>query len=188
MPRSIEGVLEHNRHDLVSLAGVMSHALWLAQEGPDACREPGEQLGARPPLRTRRRSERARLARTSWRREPATATCAVTRSRGWPCCSGATGAFDEAAAAWQGVLGSAGRAARGDAALERRAAEALAIHHEHRARDLAAREALRGSRSRRDASGRARQDVAHRLGRLDRKLQTRSENGRGPPGLGRPAD
>jgi hypothetical protein len=35
---AIAGVLEHNRHDLVSLAGVMAQALALAEEGPEACR------------------------------------------------------------------------------------------------------------------------------------------------------
>ncbi len=41
----VQAVLEHNRHDLISLAAVMSHALWLAREGPEACREAGEQAG-----------------------------------------------------------------------------------------------------------------------------------------------
>src|SRR5262245_55851912 len=44
-PNFIEGVLDHNRHDLLSLAAVMSHALWLAREGPCACRESREQVG-----------------------------------------------------------------------------------------------------------------------------------------------
>ena len=41
----IEGVLEHNRLDLVSLAAVTAHALQLAEDGPQWCREPSEQLG-----------------------------------------------------------------------------------------------------------------------------------------------
>ncbi|HET9369958.1 MAG TPA: ribonuclease H-like domain-containing protein, partial [Vicinamibacterales bacterium] len=43
-PSVVEGVLEHNRHDLISLAAVTSHALMLAADGPDACRDAGEQL------------------------------------------------------------------------------------------------------------------------------------------------
>src|SRR5262245_15590873 len=40
----LEAVLEHNRCDLVSLAAVMAYALWLAREGPEACREASEQV------------------------------------------------------------------------------------------------------------------------------------------------
>jgi hypothetical protein len=54
--------------------------------------------------------------------------------------------------------------------IDRRAAEALAIHHEHRARDLAtARRYAEALRT--ETSGRKRQQILHRLGRLDRKLK-----------------
>jgi hypothetical protein len=77
--------------------------------------------------------------------------------------------FAEAAMAWEGVV-----ALGGDGAvlspLDRRALEALAIHHEHRVRDLdsATRyaEVLHA-----DASGRQAAETAHRLGRLRRKIQ-----------------
>ena len=48
--RVIEGVLEHNRHDLVSLAVLTSHALWLAEGGPDACSRGRGAARARPLL------------------------------------------------------------------------------------------------------------------------------------------
>ena len=84
------------------------------------------------------------------------------------------GAFDAAAAAWQGVLD--GLVDRGAAAtpLGRRAAEALAIHHEHRARNLPA--AKRYAESlRKEASGRFRQEVSHRIDRIDRKLKQKKD-------------
>ena len=44
-PSVIEGVLEHNRHDVMSTAAVMAHALRLAADGPEACETAREQLG-----------------------------------------------------------------------------------------------------------------------------------------------
>ena len=43
-PRPLEPVLEHNRHDLVSLAAVTAHAARLAQQGAEACRDSSEAL------------------------------------------------------------------------------------------------------------------------------------------------
>lgn len=166
---AIEGVLDHNRHDLLSLAAVTAHACWLAKEGPLACREPGEQVGlgglyerAGDVARALESYELA--ARTGNRdvRRLASARLAVLLRR--------EKQFDGAAAAWQSVLSLAGDGGDRLTSLERRAAEALAIHHEHRARDLA--------RARRYAevlcgqvSGRAATDAAHRLSRLNRKIR-----------------
>ena len=77
--------------------------------------------------------------------------------------------FDQAAAAWQGVLEISGREAVGSP-LARRAAEALAIHHEHRAHDLKAARRYAASLEN-HATGQYRNDVRHRLDRLDRKLE-----------------
>jgi uncharacterized protein YprB with RNaseH-like and TPR domain len=165
---AIQGVLDHNRHDLVSLAALTGHALWLAREGPLACREPAEQLGLAGLYERAGEHERAvdaydLAARTGDRhvRRHALARLAVLMRRG--------DRFAEAAMAWEGVV-----ALGGDGAvlspLDRRALEALAIHHEHRVRDLdsATRyaEVLHA-----DASGRQAAEAAHRLGRLRRKIQ-----------------
>ena len=76
---------------------------------------------------------------------------------------------DEAAAAWQHVLDLVPRGRRGLTPLERRAVEALAIHHEHRAHDLTSArryaEALSAS-----VSGRQKADTDKRLQRISRKL------------------
>ncbi len=165
----VEGVLEHNRHDLLSLAAVMSHALALAQDGPEACREAGEQVGLGRLYERVGQTDRATrafelAAATGDRdvRSHALARLAVLLRRG--------ARFDESAAAWRGVLDLAGRGDDAASPLARRAAEALAIHHEHRARDLS--KARRYAESlKTDAKGRFRQDVEHRIGRLDRKLQ-----------------
>jgi uncharacterized protein YprB with RNaseH-like and TPR domain len=164
----IEGVLDHNRHDLLSLAAVMSHALWLAQEGPCACRESRERVGLGRLYERAgaidRATEAYEMAASEGDRDTrshALARLAVLLRR--------DGRHDQAAAAWQGVIETSGREAAGTP-LARRAAEALAIHHEHRARDLATARRYAASLER-NATGQHRNDVRHRLDRLDRKLK-----------------
>jgi uncharacterized protein YprB with RNaseH-like and TPR domain len=164
----IEGVLEHNRHDLVSLAAVMSHALWLAQEGPEACREPAEQValgriyerGGQEDAAVRS-YEMAEATGDAEVRRHALARMAVIHRR--------ASRHDAAASAWQTILDLVPRGRRALGPLERRAAEALAIHHEHRAKNLGeARryaEALSGT-----STGRQGDDVERRLRRLQRKM------------------
>jgi uncharacterized protein len=167
----LSGVLEHNRHDLLSLAAVMAQALWLAQEGPLACREPREQVGLGRLYERAGDTERAveayELAASGDDRDVRCAALerlAVIMRR--------AARYDEAAAAWSGVLNLLGRGRGAASPLARRAAEALAIYHEHRARDLSAAkryaEALQL-----DATGRFRQEVAHRIDRIDRKLSVK---------------
>ena len=170
-PAAIEGVLEHNRHDLVSLAAVMSHALWLAGEGPVACREPAEQVALG---RIYERAEREEGARAAFEMAVDTGDAEVQRH--------ALGRLAlmhrrasrhvEAAQCWQGILDLVPRGRRKLTPLERQAVEALAIHHEHRARDLErARtyaEALGAA-----VTGRQKDETNRRLDRLARKLGDR---------------
>jgi uncharacterized protein YprB with RNaseH-like and TPR domain len=166
---AIEGVLEHNRYDLLSLACVMSHALWMAREGPDACREASELMGLGRLYERVGETDRAllafeRAAEAGDRdlRPHALARLAVMLGR--------QGRYDEAALRWQSVLNEE-RVRRGPMSpLARRAAEALAIHHEHRARNLATARTY-AEQLQADAAGRAQRDAAHRLGRIDRKLE-----------------
>jgi histidine ammonia-lyase len=74
----------------------------------------------------------------------------------------------DAAAAWQEVLELAAREG-GRTALGRRAALALAIHHEHRARDFKAAKRYADA-LRREATGRTREDAERRVDRLKRKI------------------
>jgi uncharacterized protein YprB with RNaseH-like and TPR domain len=167
-PAAIEGVLEHNRHDLVSLAVLMSHALWLVQEGPDACRTPGEQLALGTLYARAGRGGAAREAyeraadsadRGVRRRALAQLALLFRRER----------RFDEAAEAWQAVLDLSDP---GRDSLHQQAAEALAIHHEHRRKDVPAARRYAETLAR-GVSGRRKLDVDHRLDRINRKLANR---------------
>ena len=169
-PSLVAGVLEHNRHDVISLAVVTAHALQLAADGPGACRGAGEQaalgrlyeragdlpraahayeLASRDADRELRAHVLARLA------------VLLRRAR----------RHAESAAAWEDVFKSTWSRHGAESPLGWRAAEALAIHHEHRARDF--------DRARRYAqvlerSGVARRadDARHRLSRLTRKMES----------------
>lgn len=164
----VEGVLEHNRHDLVSLAAVMSHALWMVHEGPQACREPAEQLAVGQIYERAGLVEQAvdaydmaiALGDADVQR-PALARLALMHRR--------AGRHDDAATTWQRLLDLVPRSRRSLTPIERQAVEALAIHHEHRVRDLdRARgyaEALGAT-----ATGRHRLETERRLERLARKM------------------
>jgi tetratricopeptide (TPR) repeat protein len=169
---AVMGVLDHNRHDLLSLAGVMARALQLAEDGPDGCRDEAERLALgrvyeRAGDRVRAFASFDMAARGLDRdvRRHALARLATMFAR--------DDRHDEAAAAWRGVLDLA-RPRASLSALDRRAVEALAIHHEHRARDLSSARQF-AEQLNAAASGRARQHAAHRLGRIDRKLQGRGK-------------
>jgi tetratricopeptide (TPR) repeat protein len=162
----IAGVLDHNRHDIVSLAAVTAHALRLAAGGPDACECATERLGLGRLYERAGELERAEqafaLAAASDEGDVAAqalARLAVLLRR--------QGRHGESARAWQGVLDLGGS----PETLERRAVEALAIHHEHRARDLAGAKRYAETLNRRAAGGSQARDAARRLARLERKLR-----------------
>ncbi len=169
-PRPLEPVLEHNRLDLVSLAAVTARAAQLALAGSDACRDAAEALALG---RVYERAGSLDRAETCYR-------CAIEsdsvdvkiealyrlglrlrRDR----------RFEEAAEVWRQVLAAAQRR-HGD--VRRFAAEALAIHHEHRRRDLVrAREHALFALEESDAASAG--DVRHRLARIERKLRTNKD-------------
>jgi uncharacterized protein YprB with RNaseH-like and TPR domain len=183
-PRPLEPVLEHNRLDLVSLAAVTARAVRLAEDGVDACRDASEALALG---RVYERSGDLTRAESCYRRATGSEQIDVRgealyrlglrhrRAR----------RFDEAAAVWRELLAfGESRAARGSQVVEvlrQFAAEALAIHQEHRVRDyFAARELAtfaleeisdaEGSPARRREEG-----LRHRLARLDQKI-SRGQN------------
>lgn len=172
-PSVIDGVLEHNRLDLISLAAVTAHAMQLAAEGPRWCREACEQLGLghlyeRQGDLVRAEEAFVMAAESADDRElraRALERLAVLRRR--------ERRFDDAATAWQHIVDAAKRPFT---PVERRAAEALAIHLEHRAGDLESAQryaqAVRGH-----TSGRRLAEVDHRLGRLARKLEREKQKG-----------
>jgi tetratricopeptide (TPR) repeat protein len=168
--RPLEAVLEHNRLDLVSLALVMARALTLVERGPSAAQSPYECLGlARIYDRAGRWNEAEaaylqaidRLGRVG--RDPETLGDALRRLA---YCRRRAGRWREAAEAWQQLADLP----RCPAALRHEAREALAIYHEHRARNLDTARAHARQLLQNPANVRQREAAQHRLRRLERKL------------------
>ena len=169
-PRPLEPVLEHNRIDLVSLAAVTARAVKLAREGHDACRDYAEALALGKIFEKAEHFSRAEacyryasLSPESTVRAEGLYRLAVRLRRGRR--------FEEAAATWRSLIDfTEPRSMRREMLGELRqvAVEALAIHQEHRARDLAgARELALAAL---EEAGRRAPEVQHRIDRLERKL------------------
>lgn len=167
----LEPVLEHNRIDLVSLAAVTARAATLAERGHEACADNAEALALgkvyeRANLNGRAEACYRRAATSSNPFTRADALCRLgirlRRDR----------RFADAASVWRELIEfteprTMRRGVLGD--LRQIAVEAMAIHQEHRAKDLAgARELALSALEECDA--RAEDSVRHRLARLDRKL------------------
>ncbi len=168
----LAAVLEHNRLDLVSLAGLTARLLHLLANGPDEARDAREALALgrlyeRTGLHDRARDAYAKAAGD--RPWPSTATSGALRVNALRALAIAlrrARRFDEAAACWRRLLELRGCSR----ATVREATEALAIHHEHRARDLAAAKTF-ALRSLEGGSDPAWADaVKHRLARIERKM------------------
>ncbi|HEX3645062.1 MAG TPA: ribonuclease H-like domain-containing protein [Vicinamibacterales bacterium] len=175
----LEAVLEHNRLDLLTLAALTARLMDLTRRGPDAAGDAREALALGHVYARADRQAQGALeerARTSFRR--AIDRCRSPRGAYDPIRIEALRALalacrrarmhDEAAAAWRELVEMRGC----PAPILRAAAEALAIHHEHRLRDLPVAKAfaLRNLESGRDLGW---ADAArYRLARLERKLAT----------------
>jgi hypothetical protein len=168
--RPLAAVLEHNRLDLLSLAGLTARLLHLVGSGPGAARNAREALAlgrvyARAGLEARARDAFQRAAD----RASTSGAIRVDALRALALAWRRARRYDEAAACWRALL---------DAPVcprhvGREATEALAIHHEHRLRDLAAARgfALRNLEgAMRPAAAAA---LQHRLARIDRKMASR---------------
>jgi uncharacterized protein YprB with RNaseH-like and TPR domain len=165
-------VLEHNRLDLLSLAGLTARLLHLAVAGASAVRDAREALALGGLYA--RAGERARAVAAFERSAAADAAPEVRAAalRALAVDARRDRSFDVAARYWRHVLDVQGC----PAGAAREAARALAIHHEHRAGDLdAARNfALRSlALGERPSWTRA---VHHRLARLERKLERASKS------------
>jgi uncharacterized protein len=166
--RPLEAVLEHNRLDLISLAVVLARAIALITRGPGDARTAQEAYGlARVYERAgaHENAEAALLKTIDFARriggEPEVHAEALRRLAS---IRRRTRRVHEAAEAWR-ELASLPRCA---AALRREAMEALAIHYEHRSKNLqVARQHALDLLSDIDANH---VRVRHRLDRLERKL------------------
>ena len=171
--RPLEAVLEHNRLDLISLAAVLARAIVLINRGPSAATTAQEAYGlARVYERggAHENAEAALLRTIEFAKrvglEPEVHGEALRRLA-W--IRRRDRRPHEAAEAWK-ELAVLPRCA---ASLRREAREALAIHHEHRLKDLmtARQHALELLAD--GVSNRTR--VQHRLDRLERKLARYTE-------------
>jgi len=169
----LEPVLEHNRLDLVSLAALTARAVRLLAGAPASSTSARESLGAGRLLERGDRleaaercycdaAERARFERgpdVAWTRADALRALAVRCRR--------DGRHDRAAEAWQAIAGDH----RAPAGIRREALEALAIHFEHRTRDLGqARRFAQLSLAERVGT-QTMEHGRHRLARLEKKLE-----------------
>ena len=176
--RPLAGVLEHNRLDLLSLAMLTARAAQLVEDGPPAVRTAREAVGLGRLYQVAGRTEDARRcfglacgvdASAPSVPLPAGGDGAQLRAEALSCfarLSRRARFFDAAAAAWSCLLTLPGC----PPAIVREAAEALAVHHEHRRRDpLGARSfALQSLQLPLTAS--RREALHHRVARLERKL------------------
>jgi uncharacterized protein len=172
----LEPVLEHNRLDLVSLAAVTARAARLAQDGPDGCGDESEALALG---RIYERAERFDRARACYRRAVTSADAEV-QGDAW--CRLAVRyrrerRFGEAADCWRRIVALTEPQAvrrRGTLGeLRQVAVEALAIHQEHRERDLASAREM-ALFALREGDGRRAEGIRHRIARLERKLAGRA--------------
>ena len=173
--RPLAAVLEHNRRDLIALAGLTSRLLEIIAGGPDWAENAREALAlghvyarARDTARAIDAFERALTLgakktgrRAAELRADALRSLALSYRRDRQ--------YDQAARCWIALI-EAGCAEH----VEREAIEALAIHHEHRARDLVSAKAFATENvtrtSARLAPAKATGEAQRRLARIERKI------------------
>jgi uncharacterized protein YprB with RNaseH-like and TPR domain len=179
-PRPLVAVLEHNRHDLLSLAAITARLLCLLAAGPGEARDPCEALALG------RAYERAGFegrANESFERvlsmmddgearRQAKPLLKIEALRALAFAARRNRKYGAAAARWRQIVAMPGCPTR----ILREATEALAIHNEHRARDLAAAKAFALQSLAADARPTFHQAVRHRLARIDRKIERSTES------------
>lgn len=162
-------VFEHNRLDLLSLAVLTAMAVDLVEQGPGATRNAPECLGLgrlyeRAGLEAQAISCYARAASIDAGGASDVRAEALRRlARRMRCAR----KHQEAADAWKDVLSLASS----DDGLTREAARALAVHHEHRSKDLEAARRFAARAAAAATTEAHRTSARHRLARLDRKLE-----------------
>jgi hypothetical protein len=164
--RSLEGVLEHNRLDIISLAMFTARASQLLDDGP------AEALTAREALGMGRLYERAGMtaeALEAFARAVQAFTDDISRAealRAHATLCRRLRRYETAASSWRRIL----ELRTCPVAIAREATEALAVHHEHRERDLTAAKTFALRSLQLQATVARHQAVQYRLARLDRKM------------------
>ncbi len=167
--RPLAAVLEHNRLDLLSLALVTARAAQLLEDGPAAARTAREAVGMG---RLYERGGMMAEAKSSFARaiefKDADEDLRAEALRAYAIVARRLRQYDDAADAWRRVLGLT----ECPRPIEREASEALAVHLEHRHRDLVSARDFTLRLLDVDESETRRQAAAYRLARLDRKLES----------------
>jgi tetratricopeptide (TPR) repeat protein len=164
--RPLEAVFEHNRLDLLALAMVTARAAQLLDEGPAGARTAREAYGLGRLYERAGRTIEGAACYLRADQLPGDARVRAEALRAYAVASRRLRRYEEAAGAWRRLLALA----RCPPAIARAATEALAVHHEHRARDLhqARRFAMQSLQF--DVTSAREHATRHRLARLDRKL------------------
>jgi uncharacterized protein YprB with RNaseH-like and TPR domain len=174
--RPLQVVFEHNRLDLLSLAALTARALHLVRVGPEQAADPREALAlgwiyARAGFDTRGRQAFERAIDLSsgagmWDASSSGAAIRVEALRSLALMLRRSRSYDQAAARWRQILD----VRECPRHIAREASAALAIHHEHRVRDLAAAKGF-ALRSLEHGTHQGWHDaVRHRVARLERKM------------------
>jgi uncharacterized protein len=181
----LQAVFEHNRLDLLSLAALTAHAARMAAEGPTATPTPHEALAMGQVYERIDRAadaeacyaKAAGLGDAPWApqsvergiRMDALCRLAVMRRR--------QRRFLDAASAWEAVLDCGA-----DRATIQEARRALAIHHEHRTRDIESARRFAECALKTEQDPDRVRALQHRLDRLNRKTRTVGQVARESPG------
>jgi len=166
--RPLAAVLEHNRLDIVSLAMLTAHASQLLADGPTSATTPREAFGMGKLYERAGMWDEALACyrKAGLKTRPYIEELQADALRGAAMLLRRLRRYEEAADSWRELLGIRGCSP----SYAREAMQALAVHHEHRARDLEAarRFALQSLRLQATAAGQG--AVQYRLARIDRKL------------------
>ena len=167
----LQSILEHNRLDLLTLAALTARLLHLTRVGPDGARDAREVLALGHVYACAGFDERARAAYRDALgrcRSPRGAYDVVRiealRRLAFACRHARL--FAEAAGCWSELLEIRGC----PPLVEREATAALAIHNEHRRRDLTAAKTFALRTLDADPAPAWKAAAQHRIARLDRKM------------------
>jgi uncharacterized protein YprB with RNaseH-like and TPR domain len=167
--RQLRGVFEHNRLDLLSLAALTARAMHLVRVGPDRTDDPREALAlgwiyARGGLDAR--AQDAYLRAVELCAQGPSSAVYVDALRSLALARRRSRSYDDAAGYWRQLLDVRGCPRH----VAREASEALAIHHEHRVRDLATAKAFALIGLENGTAPLSKEAMRHRLARLERKM------------------
>ena len=164
--RPLAPVVEHNRLDLLSLAMLTATAATLLQEGPDGARTAHEALGLGRLYELSGLADRARQCFAKAASLEGSCSTRAEALRAYAVSCRRARRFEEAADAWRRILALD----ECPAAIVKDATDALAVHHEHRVRDLQTARTFALQALGLSASETRREAARHRVARLERKL------------------